>query len=229
SGYIEQYCFLMMNISKNSVTIKDESSSTNSDIDLTQKNDVDMTQRAAQTNFEANFSRISVEMLKFLCYEIGVSVAGLKQNLVGRLVNKSKKRFGLPGLDNSKKGKMVDIDKGVKEVYKEGSKSDFESGKAFAKVFNNGLVVTDNEEAKGYNDQSLLHLPFLASDTPFIHVSSLYIPLFVQSQLFINPNWQQVFSQRMFTPPSLNNIWNEMPSRDLAGPSFTNQQPVNNS
>ncbi|CAG8540760.1 366_t:CDS:1, partial [Cetraspora pellucida] len=62
---------------------------------------------------------------------------------------------------------MVDIDRGVREVLGEGSKSDFESGKAFAKVFNNGLAVTDNEEVKGYNDRSPLRLPFLASDTPF--------------------------------------------------------------
>ncbi|CAG8792228.1 4372_t:CDS:2, partial [Cetraspora pellucida] len=106
------------------------------------KNDVDTTQRAIQTNFKANFGYMLVKILKFLCHEIGVSEADLK-------------------LNNPGKEKMIDIDNSIKEVYGKGNKSNFELDKAFAKVFNNGLVVTKNEEAKGYNDQSSLHLPFL--------------------------------------------------------------------
>ncbi|CAG8554120.1 16052_t:CDS:2 [Racocetra fulgida] len=114
-----------------SVTVEDES---NSDIELMHKNDVETAQKSGQTNFEANFGCMSVEMLKFLCHEIGVSDTG----------NESRKRNVLSDLDISVKGKVVDIDSVMKEVSGKGSKLGFELEKAFANVFNNVLVDSEN-------------------------------------------------------------------------------------
>ncbi|CAG8742605.1 30622_t:CDS:2, partial [Racocetra persica] len=120
----------------------DESSFTNSDIELIYKNDIEMVQKSGQTNFEANFSHMSVEILKFLCHEMGVSETGSKQDLVSCLVNESRKRYVLSNSDISVKEKVVDIDSDMKEVPGEGSKLSFK--KAFANTFNNVLVDSEN-------------------------------------------------------------------------------------
>ncbi|CAG8578289.1 7421_t:CDS:2, partial [Racocetra fulgida] len=112
-------------------TVEDESLFTNSYIELTYKNDVEAAQRSVQTNFEANFSRISVEMLKFFCYKMGLFEASSKQDLVNHLVIEYKKRDVLVGSDNAVKGKSVDVDDDIKELSGEDSKFSYEIGKAF--------------------------------------------------------------------------------------------------
>ncbi|CAG8809134.1 23325_t:CDS:1, partial [Gigaspora rosea] len=84
----------LMNTNAKAVTMEDESSSTNSDVELSRKNDA-----------EANFGRMSVEILRFLCHEMGVSETGSKQDLVSQLVNVSKKRNGSLNSNGSEKGK----------------------------------------------------------------------------------------------------------------------------
>ncbi|CAG8817175.1 10548_t:CDS:1, partial [Racocetra fulgida] len=111
---------LAMNTCNKSVIVEDDSSSTNSDVELVHKNDVETAQKAGQTNFEANFGRMSVDMLKFFCHEWGVSESGSKQDLVSRLVNESRKRYVLTDSDISLKGKVVDVDNVAKEVSGEG-------------------------------------------------------------------------------------------------------------
>ncbi|CAG8618282.1 42584_t:CDS:2 [Gigaspora margarita] len=154
----------LMNTSNRSVTIEDESSTINSDIDVSIKNDVEASQKGAQTNFEANFGRRSVEMLKFLCHEMGVSEAGSKQDLVSRLVDESRKRNVSVGSDNIGKGKAVDVDSESREVPEQDSKSGFDSGKAFPNVFNNTSADGGDLGAKGSFDRTLPRMPFLTPD-----------------------------------------------------------------
>ncbi|CAG8577205.1 1667_t:CDS:2 [Cetraspora pellucida] len=45
-----------------------------------------------QVNFKANFGQLSLEILKFLCQEMGISDVGLKQDLISRLVKEYKSR-----------------------------------------------------------------------------------------------------------------------------------------
>ncbi|CAG8813001.1 45462_t:CDS:2, partial [Gigaspora margarita] len=149
-----------------SVTIEDESSSTNSDVELSRKNDAELAQKIGQTNFEANFGRMSVEILRFLCHEMGVSDTGSKQELVSRLVNVSKKKNVSLNSDGSEKGKAVDIDSDVKEVPGEGYKFSPETGRAFANMFGNVLVDSNNLGTKGYTDRLPPRTPFLPSDMP---------------------------------------------------------------
>ncbi|CAG8694172.1 6563_t:CDS:1, partial [Cetraspora pellucida] len=68
--------------------------------------------------------------------------------------------------DNLDKEKEVDVNIGMKEVFGKDGKLDFELGKAFANAFN-GVSEARNFESKKYNDRSLLHMPFLATDMPF--------------------------------------------------------------
>ncbi|CAG8596569.1 20178_t:CDS:2 [Cetraspora pellucida] len=49
-------------------------------------------QKSVQANFEANFGRMSVDVLRFLCHELGIAESGSKQDLVNRLVSESKRR-----------------------------------------------------------------------------------------------------------------------------------------
>ncbi|CAG8631903.1 9246_t:CDS:2, partial [Racocetra fulgida] len=118
---------LAINSYNKSVTVEDDSSSTNSNVELMHKNDVETVQKAGQTNFEANFGRILVDMLKFLCYELSVSELGSKQDL----------RYVLLDSDISVKEKVVDVDNVAKEVFKKGSRLGFELKKVFVDVFNN--------------------------------------------------------------------------------------------
>ncbi|CAG8828440.1 18201_t:CDS:1, partial [Gigaspora margarita] len=88
-----------------SVTIEEETiSPSNSDAEPTPK--------GGQINFETSFSWLSLEVLKFLCYELGISDIGSKQDLINRLSSECKKKdesvFGL--LD---KGKSAYAEKDV--------------------------------------------------------------------------------------------------------------------
>ncbi|CAG8477217.1 14378_t:CDS:2 [Cetraspora pellucida] len=65
-----------------------------------------------QVNFEANFGRLSLEMLKFLCQGIGISEIGLKQDLVSRLVSECKGREEASS-DLFGKGKSMNLDNDV--------------------------------------------------------------------------------------------------------------------
>ncbi|CAG8753429.1 15618_t:CDS:1, partial [Cetraspora pellucida] len=68
--------------------------------------------KSVQANFEANFSRMFVDVLKFLCYELGVSETGSKQDLVNRLVSESKRRE-VSDEYNTGKGKVSDGNDGT--------------------------------------------------------------------------------------------------------------------
>ncbi|CAG8570277.1 10710_t:CDS:2 [Cetraspora pellucida] len=72
-------------------------SSSNSDCEIVQK--------GIQANFEANFGRMSVDVLKFLCHELGVSETGSKQDLVNRLVSESRRRE-VAGETSAERGKV---------------------------------------------------------------------------------------------------------------------------
>ncbi|CAG8610961.1 37818_t:CDS:2, partial [Gigaspora margarita] len=79
----------------NSVTVEDETSSANSDIKTAHK--------AGQTNFETNFGRLSIDLLRFLYHELGIPETGVKQGLVNYLASEAKNRSDFIGLDNSEK------------------------------------------------------------------------------------------------------------------------------
>ncbi|CAG8463428.1 15545_t:CDS:2 [Cetraspora pellucida] len=72
------------NSEKNNVTIADEETS------ILSINNVD--QLYGQVNFKANFSCLSLKMLKFLYQEMGISDISIKQKLISRLVSKYKGR-----------------------------------------------------------------------------------------------------------------------------------------
>lgn len=69
-------------------------------------------------------------------------------------------------LNGSEKEKAVDVDGDVKEVPGKGIKFSPEAGKAFANIFGNVPVDSNNLRTKGYSDRLLPHMPFLASDMP---------------------------------------------------------------
>ncbi|CAG8585108.1 630_t:CDS:2, partial [Dentiscutata erythropus] len=68
-----------------SVRIEEETmSSSNSNAEPTPK--------GGQINFKPSFSRLSLEVLKFLCHELGISDVGSKQDLISRLASEYKKK-----------------------------------------------------------------------------------------------------------------------------------------
>ncbi|CAG8624874.1 3947_t:CDS:1, partial [Racocetra fulgida] len=84
-----------------SVTVEDEfATPSNSDTEPSR----------GQINFEANFGRLSLEMLKFLCFGMGISDVGVKQDLINRLVSECKRREQSPS-ELLGKGKAVNVDK----------------------------------------------------------------------------------------------------------------------
>ncbi|CAG8653209.1 10955_t:CDS:2, partial [Gigaspora rosea] len=145
-----------------SVTVEDESSTINSDIEFTLKNDTEASQKSGQANFKANFGHMSVEMLKFLCHEMGVSEA-----------------------DNLGKGKAVDVDSKWREVPAQDSKSEFEFGKAFPNAFNNtpadsGNLGKKHELTKARNQREynewckaglLLDKALSTGDVKYVHLA----------------------------------------------------------
>ncbi|CAG8819242.1 1525_t:CDS:2, partial [Cetraspora pellucida] len=145
---------VIISISKKLVILEDESLSTNSNIELMHKNNVET----------ANFGYLPVKLLKFLCYEMGVSESGSKQNLVDHLVNKSQKKLVLLALNTSGKNKEVDVDNGIKKILRKNNKLNFKSEKAFANVFNKVSETVKNFEIKEYNNQFSLHLLLLATE-----------------------------------------------------------------
>ncbi|CAG8789220.1 24223_t:CDS:1 [Cetraspora pellucida] len=54
--------------------------------------DCEVVQKSVQANFEANFGRRSVNVLRFLCHELVIAELGSKQDLVNCLVSKNKRR-----------------------------------------------------------------------------------------------------------------------------------------
>ncbi|CAG8595917.1 17723_t:CDS:2 [Cetraspora pellucida] len=54
--------------------------------------DCKVVQKSVQANFETNFGRMSVDVLRFLCHELEIAESGSKQDLVNRLVSESKRR-----------------------------------------------------------------------------------------------------------------------------------------
>ncbi|CAG8643560.1 7410_t:CDS:1 [Cetraspora pellucida] len=74
--------------------------------------DCEVVQKSGQANFEANFGRMSVDVLRFLCHELGIAEAGSKQDLVNRLVSESKKREVVSEA-NVDKGKVLFSGDGV--------------------------------------------------------------------------------------------------------------------
>ncbi|CAG8683243.1 17125_t:CDS:2 [Gigaspora rosea] len=95
-----------MNTNVNSVTIEDESSYINSDVEL------------------------SLEILRFLCHEMGF-LRQVQTEFSKSVVNVSKKRNVSLNLNGSEKGKAVDVDGDVKEVPGERIKFGPEAGKGF--------------------------------------------------------------------------------------------------
>ncbi|CAG8582930.1 24607_t:CDS:2 [Gigaspora margarita] len=116
-----------------SVTVENEtSSSTNSDVEQAQK--------TGQANFETNFGHLFMDLLRFLCHELGISEAEVKQDLVNHLASEAKKRCRLDSLDNSEKEKKVEPDKDSKPALNyNSSKFNFE---AFSDEF--GGVPSDD-------------------------------------------------------------------------------------
>ncbi|CAG8851689.1 12006_t:CDS:2, partial [Gigaspora margarita] len=113
------------------VTIEDESSSpVNSDVEAINKNN--------QSSFDTNFGHLSIEILKFLYYELGISDVDTKQNLVNRLGNEAKKINGLSGLENSGKEKQ----------WRQMFKANMDADQAFANVFGTPLSDNGNPFAK---------------------------------------------------------------------------------
>ncbi|CAG8813783.1 46194_t:CDS:1 [Gigaspora margarita] len=120
-----------------SVMVEDEtSSSTNSDVEQTQKTE--------QANFETNFGCLSMDLLKFLCHELGIFEVNIMQDLINCLAGEAKKKCRLGGLDNSEKEKKVEPDKDSKPASNyNSSKFKFE---AFSDKF--GSVPSDDMGSK---------------------------------------------------------------------------------
>ncbi|CAG8768907.1 4944_t:CDS:2, partial [Racocetra fulgida] len=136
------------------VTVEDEASSSNS-------SDVEPSHKCGQTNFETNFGRLSMDLLRFLCHELDISEAGVKQDLVNRLASEAKKRCELSGLDNSGKGKRVESDKCLKPSLDDCNKSNVE---AFSDGFGNVPSVDVGSRSKSSSDFVPPRLPSAANE-----------------------------------------------------------------
>ncbi|CAG8740426.1 41169_t:CDS:1 [Gigaspora margarita] len=94
-------------------------------ISLPTNSDIEPSPKTGQTNFE-NFGHLSMDLLRFLCYELGILETGMKQNLVNCLISKTKKRSDFVGSNNLGKEKEYKSEKNSKEALNNSNKFNFE-------------------------------------------------------------------------------------------------------
>lgn len=136
-------------------TVEDVTSSpTNSDVEPSPK--------TGQTNFE-NFGRLSMDLLRFLCHELGIPETGVKQDLVNRLISEAKKRSDVVGSDNLGKGKGCESEKNSKEASDGSNKFNFE---AFSDGFGNVPFDEGRSKAKSSSDFLPPRMPSAANEMP---------------------------------------------------------------
>ncbi|CAG8794807.1 7067_t:CDS:2, partial [Cetraspora pellucida] len=209
--------------------------------------DCEVVQRGAQANFEANFGRMSVDVLRFLCHELGISEAGSKQDLVNRLVSESKRREGSAEA-NVDKGKVPFAGEGTTAaMFGSAGASFFEPGAGAA---SNPFEARPDERAFGSNtlgiDQSQQAYwspnkrPRVAQDqgfsrnepqdkhkvqVPFFQGVQPVLPTLVQPQPYVQPMWHQSPFQSMSSGPvGFGGQWNGSGSPSWNNPNFSDQQ-----
>ncbi|CAG8808259.1 15118_t:CDS:2, partial [Cetraspora pellucida] len=175
-----------------------------------------------QVNFEANFGRLSLEMLKFLYQGMGVLDVGLKQDLVSRLVSECKeKEESCSGLFG--KGKVVNLEDTNLDESGAGSSNErhetnsLEAGAQGLHHFwhvpvekEKGLVDWDTDETGQVGNMQGVFSSMQQSQP--------VTPVFIQAHPSVLPTWQQISSQQGLVPmaPALG-------VSDL-NPSFAGQQ-----
>ncbi|CAG8712972.1 27418_t:CDS:2, partial [Dentiscutata erythropus] len=123
-------------------------------------------------------------------------------------LNEAKKRSELVGLDNLGKGKSVESDKNAKQAF-DYSKFNFD---AFVDGF--GAYELGNRTASGQSWQSQSQAP------------NMYVPIFVQPQPYLHPDWFGYPGHGPFLcPPSFKGQWNEFSPQDSSGTYFLGHQP----
>ncbi|CAG8641488.1 17929_t:CDS:2 [Cetraspora pellucida] len=167
---------------KNKVTVSEEE---------TTQSASDVEPSCGQVNFEANFGRLSLKMLKFLCQGMGISDAGLKQELVGRLVNEYKKKEESSG-ELFVKGKAVNIDNEMGDIESFPSARDYGhmagGGKGSRQIVINKKPKVGHDRSQKFEDEKSSYqgcIPSLQQGQPIA-------PVFLQAHLSMMPAWQQV-------------------------------------